>query len=500
MKRKKLFSVLFATIFMCIVTIASSINTVFADTVDEDVKTARNGVLQLNLIYEEKDGDRTVVGGGTAFLINDDTVLTCYHVVHLEENAENYAYAESLFGDDFDIKNIKVEVVAMKDLVVETKIVKESKELDFAVLELEETIRNRTPLKLGSDKDVSETQQVYALGFPDSVSLFQNQNTYTYEDVTISDGRITKYNESDGVKFIQHSASLTSGSSGGPLVTEDGIVIAINRGYVSEYNYSVAVDQISEVLDTFGIEYEKGSVSVVEPKPDETEAPKPDETEAPKPSISEKDENNTQAVVKPTVSDNSKDESGVDAKLFIIIGAVAVVVIVIIIVLVVTLGKGKKKETPIASVARPQPMPQPMPQPIPTVRTQPMQASYSNEGSGETTVLNEGGGETTVLGTPAQGPVKVISRVRTGEQIQVNRPEFLLGKERRRVDYCVSDNNSVSRVHAKLFNNGGQLFIMDMNATNGTFVNGTKLSPNQEVRLSAGDKFKLADEEFIVRS
>jgi pSer/pThr/pTyr-binding forkhead associated (FHA) protein len=40
---------------------------------------------------------------------------------------------------------------------------------------------------------------------------------------------------------------------------------------------------------------------------------------------------------------------------------------------------------------------------------------------------------------------------------------------------------------------------MDMNATNGTFVNGTKLSPGQEVRLSAGDRFKLADEEFQVQ-
>ena len=40
---------------------------------------------------------------------------------------------------------------------------------------------------------------------------------------------------------------------------------------------------------------------------------------------------------------------------------------------------------------------------------------------------------------------------------------------------------------------------MDMNATNGTFVNGSRISPNQEIRLSSGDRIKLADEEFIVQ-
>ena len=93
---------------------------------------------------------------------------------------------------------------------------------------------------------------------------------------------------------------------------------------------------------------------------------------------------------------------------------------------------------------------------------------------------------------------RTIIRVKTGERININKPEFIIGKERRRVDYCVSDNSSVSRTHVKLISRAGELHIMDMNATNGTFVNGTRISGGQEARISSGDKFKLADEEFQV--
>lgn len=104
-----------------------------------------------------------------------------------------------------------------------------------------------------------------------------------------------------------------------------------------------------------------------------------------------------------------------------------------------------------------------------------------------------------MLGVGAGAGVgRTIIRTKNGERISITRPEFVIGKERRRVDYCISDNNSVSRTHAKLVNRGNDLFVIDLNATNGTFVNGSKIPANQEVRLSAGDRFKVADEEFQV--
>ncbi len=467
-----------------------------ADEVDEDVKDARNGVLQLQLVYEDKDGNSTMVGGGTAFLINEDTVLTCYHVVHLEESEENYQYAKDLYGNDFDLKNVVIKIVVTKDVTYTAKILKDSEQMDFAICQLEQPIYGTTPLKLNDDKNLSETQQIYALGFPDAVSYFQTQNTFTASDVTISDGRVTKTNQSDGVNYVQHSASLSSGSSGGPLVSQDGSVVAINRGSVNQYYYSVAISQIREVLDKLGVEYTDAAQGTA--KPEETETVQEQETE--KQSVTQAESATERQV--PTIANDKKDNDNgkimignlpLAAFIAIIAGVLAIIVVVIVVILVIT--KKKKADKPSQNTAPYMATPSP----ASSAPQRPISPSSSytrpSEGAGETTVLNEGAGETTVLGSSAP----VIKRSKTGEQIKITRPEFVIGKERNRVDYCISANNSVSRTHAKIVNRGGQLYIMDMNATNGTFVNGSRISPNQEIRLSSGDRIKLADEEFIVQ-
>lgn len=73
---------------------------------------------------------------------------------------------------------------------------------------------------------------------------------------------------------------------------------------------------------------------------------------------------------------------------------------------------------------------------------------------------------------------------------------FTMGKERSRVNYCVSGNTSVSRCHARITRKGAQYFISDMNSTNFTYVNNSKLMPGQEVMLNNNDVIRLADEEF----
>ena len=118
----------------------------------------------------------------------------------------------------------------------------------------------------------------------------------------------------------------------------------------------------------------------------------------------------------------------------------------------------------------------------------------NNEGAGETSVLNSGEGETTVLGNQSTGFFLV--RKSNGERININKPEFIIGKERRRVDYCISDNGSISRTHAKLRIRADRCYISDLGSTNCTFVNGSKISPNQEVVLSKGDEISISDEKF----
>ena len=85
---------------------------------------------------------------------------------------------------------------------------------------------------------------------------------------------------------------------------------------------------------------------------------------------------------------------------------------------------------------------------------------------------------------------------KTGEKIKINSDNFVIGKELSRVNYCVSDNTSISRTHVRFTNKGGITYVTDLKTTNGTFLNNVKLQPNQETALNPGDKLSLSDEEF----
>jgi pSer/pThr/pTyr-binding forkhead associated (FHA) protein len=117
-----------------------------------------------------------------------------------------------------------------------------------------------------------------------------------------------------------------------------------------------------------------------------------------------------------------------------------------------------------------------------------------NPDAGETTILSQGAGETTVLSRNVNGGTLVRSS--NQERIAINKEELVIGRERKRVDYCISDNTSISRMHAKLVVRNGQTYLVDMNAANGTFLNGSKAAPYQEMALKDGDKITLAAEDF----
>lgn len=119
---------------------------------------------------------------------------------------------------------------------------------------------------------------------------------------------------------------------------------------------------------------------------------------------------------------------------------------------------------------------------------------------GETTVLGGGAiGETTVL-TAAQNPNKMIAphliRKKNNEKISLNKPVFRVGKERSYVDYFIGDNTAISRSHANFITREGEYFVVDTNSTNHTFVNGTMINSNEEIKINHGDTIRLANEDF----
>ena len=124
-------------------------------------------------------------------------------------------------------------------------------------------------------------------------------------------------------------------------------------------------------------------------------------------------------------------------------------------------------------------------------------APAMGEGAGETMLLNEGSGETTLLGENNQ-QMAVLVKVKTGEKINIAKREFRIGKERSKVDYCIT-NNSVSRVHAIITFENGYYYIQDNQSTNYTYLNGEVIGASQKRQLNANDRIKFSDEEFIFK-
>lgn len=64
-------------------------------------------------------------------------------------------------------------------------------------------------------------------------------------------------------------------------------------------------------------------------------------------------------------------------------------------------------------------------------------------------------------------------------------------------DVAIVDSK-VSRNHASITARDGKLFIEDHNSTNGTYLNGEKLSPSTETELKIGSNFSVGDSTILV--
>ena len=543
MKGRKILSVLFS---LCMIFCLALAPVTTADASNEAVQEARNGILEVrNFVYE--DGTLIFGSRGTGFLIGTDngaqTVITNYHVVQIptdEKALKNYLDAYGVgYAANAKLETV-IEIVVKRDVVITAEIVNHSEAGDFAILKLEQPIYNRAPLALGDSSEVVTTQPIYALGFPAAIEAnAQSDEVYTAEDVTVTDGTISKIADSNAtgapISTIVHSATISGGNSGGPLVTAEGLVVGINTYLVSDttasYYYSTEINEVTEVLDALGIEYKPDPAPVPEPEPDpvlddevedNTDALKQLEAvvEEAKELDVAKCTDETVAVLDDAIKaaeDVSSDATiaeidalradledamdGLEEKsgpsMGLIIGLAAVAVVIIVVIVVVVTGKGKKNKAAAPAPAQRPVQPAPAPaRPMPPV--QPMPAM--SEGSEETGVLNDGSSETTVLGGGQSVPPATLVRRKNNERITITKQVFKLGKERRKVDYCIADNTNISRTHADIVFKNGDFYIVDNKATNGTFVNGASVAAGQERKLMNNDVIKLADEEFQFRA
>lgn len=352
-----------------------------------------DGTLQVWLEYEDDNGNSVALSGGSCFLINEEYVLSNYHIFNLNEEIAPGVTIRSAAMETLGLSelkdndpHLKIRVYANRDMSVLATIHDsvQSQTMDYVAMKLSDKIYDRKPLALGDSSTVQQTQTVNAYGFPED--SIENKEFNTAADVSATDGTISKLTVGGRADFFEHTAQLNHGDSGGPLVDSNKSVIGVNTftyGNSSDQKYyAVQINAIKSGLDTFGISYINAGAQATTQTPDEEE---PEEKEGPDADLvtalkseitkakavdtknyteesvkvlndtiseAEKVANDTEATdaqVTSATSDvkaaveNLEEKSGMN---FLLIGGIAagVIVVVVVIIIIVVSSNSKKKK------------------------------------------------------------------------------------------------------------------------------------------------------------
>ena len=103
---------------------------------------------------------------------------------------------------------------------------------------------------------------------------------------------------------------------------------------------------------------------------------------------------------------------------------------------------------------------------------------------------------------PAKAPryaKLVLVRKMDGEVVKISKKDFVIGKSKYS-DYQVTKNNTVSRSHVVAHKKSdGSLTIEDNDSKNGTFIDGERLEPHEEMKLKDGMSLRMSNEVFEVQ-
>ena len=238
------------------------------------IDKAAGSVLMLN-VYDEKNNVFATGSGIVAF--DNKTLVTNFHVIR---------DAEWIMG---------VSDAGYQYLI--TKVIAADEKRDIALLEFYSPT-DLMPLELMAGQDLKRAAPVVAIGSPQGVKN------------TVSLGNISAVYEEEDVHYIQFTAPISHGSSGGALFDDTGRVIGITTMYFYDsQNMNLAVD-IGEVVRlkeagfqnervTFAGQRQRSrqpatptpiplSVLMVTPAPDLTNAPTFTPEQAPEPSATAK--------------------------------------------------------------------------------------------------------------------------------------------------------------------------------------------------------------------
>lgn len=130
---------------------------------------------------------------------------------------------------------------------------------DYAIIETNMPVTDYKALPLLSSKEIAVGETVYALGYPGSVTE-HSVTSSGINDITVTNGIISQHMQdayADETWVLMHTALISGGNSGGPLITAQGAVIGVNTYLFDDDRYcAVYIDYIMDALDKGSIPYQ----------------------------------------------------------------------------------------------------------------------------------------------------------------------------------------------------------------------------------------------------
>lgn len=149
--------------------------------------------------------------------------------------------------------------------VVPCRILYADPQVDLAIIQAEAPIPGVGTLPLRSAKEIKTGDDVYALGFPAIADELADSNHYTVDDITVTDGIVSRRLQIGGVDYMAHTAKINHGNSGGPLIDTAGNVVGINTLGIADVEnadlrcYAFDIDYAIDVLEQLELPYTKAA-------------------------------------------------------------------------------------------------------------------------------------------------------------------------------------------------------------------------------------------------
>lgn len=193
----------FARLFLAVITLPLAAQTKGNLSPDVLYAKAKDSVVTI-LTF---DANRAPLGQGSGFIVAKNRVVTNYHVV-VGSTSASIVFSDGSIG----VIGSVIAGSGPKDLVI-----------------VETETGNRPILALGDELQLKVGETVYAIGSPKGLST------------SLSSGLVSAFRQDEGQFLIQITAAIAPGSSGGPLLNSQGLVVGVTTSRLRDGTFSFAM-------------------------------------------------------------------------------------------------------------------------------------------------------------------------------------------------------------------------------------------------------------------